>query len=202
MISSSLARAINMKENDIASHYHLATHFYDRNYDILFPWTKIDMVEKYNWLLSPFSSKRRPSRRRGGGSLNHGPSFCSMAPKVIDKQTVGRFIFVERRGRIVALRVPGVQSSLSSTPSGGESLRRRPVPVRRVRVHGESSQESRCPPFPVERVRIHGSMVRVLGPWMEHRVKSMMEVMEGRISQTSTARVVAIARPAIAMSAT
>ena len=45
MISSSLVRAINMKENDIASHYHLATHFYDRNYDILFPWTKIDMVK-------------------------------------------------------------------------------------------------------------------------------------------------------------
>ena len=160
------------------------------------------MVEKYNWSLSPFCSKRRPSRRRGGGSLNHGPSFCSMALKVIDKQTFGRFIFVERRGRMVALRGPGVQSSSSSTPSGGQSLRRRPVLVRRMRVHGESSQESRCPPFPVERVRIHGSMVRVLGPWMEHRVKSMMEVMEGRISQTSTARVVAIARPAIAMSAT
>ena len=48
MISAALARAINMKENDIASHYHLATHFYDRNYDILFPWTKIDMVKKYN----------------------------------------------------------------------------------------------------------------------------------------------------------
>ena len=89
-----------MKENDIASHYHLATHFYDRNYATLFPWIKIDMVEKYNRLLSPFNSKRRPSRRRDGGCLNHGPSFCSMAPKVIDKQAVRRLMFVERRGRI------------------------------------------------------------------------------------------------------